>query len=612
MKLLKFYFSSLLLLILVTVDSQNCYWQQHVDYTIHVTLDASKHTMAGVEDLVYTNNSPDTLNEVYYHLYFNAFQPNSEMDVRSRTIADPDSRVMDRISKLEPNEWGDYRIRDIAQDKSMVKDFSVNGTILKVTLNKPILPGKTTRLVMNYECQVPVQIRRTGRYNKEGVAYSMSQWYPKLAEYDRNGWATDPYVGREFYGVWGKFNVFLTVPDSFKIAGTGTLVPQTGRSKDRTATPAGFTTHHFVADNVHDFMWAADPHYTIDRISAGPGLDLVFAYKDKPEVAKTWKALQPIMKEAINYASERFGIYPYSQYSFIQGGDGGMEYPMATLVMGELSLNSLVSVCVHEMMHSWYQGVLGFNESLYAWMDEGFTSYAEELVKEHLRSRGLYPGKVSANPFERDASSLINFTLSGKAEPLSTHADHFTTNAAYSVASYVKGELFLSQLGYVIGEEVLRSGLLKFYNTWKFKHPTGQDLINLMERQSGMELDWYYQYMINTTMLPDYSVEKVEDDAAGAKIYLGKKTQMPMPVDITVELKNGTKLFYTIPIDLMREAKKVDVGMPGLKSLEAWNWTNPDYSFRLDVRFADIHSVTIDPSNRMLDSDKKNNKWVSE
>lgn len=131
-----------------------------------------------------------------------------------------------------------------------------------------------------------------------------------------------------------------------------------------------------------------------------------------------------------------------------------MEYPMSTLIMGELSLPGLVSVSVHEMMHSWYQGVLGFNESLYAWMDEGFTSYAEELVKEHLRSLKMFPGSVSENPFLKDGQGLINFTKSGKAEPLSIHADHFTTNAAYSVASYVKGALFLSQLGYVVGENV--------------------------------------------------------------------------------------------------------------------------------------------------------------
>lgn len=259
---------------------------------------------------------------MFYHLYFNAFQPNSQMDVRSRTITDPDGRVMDRISQLKPHEQGEYKIRGVVQDKDKVKGVTVDGTILKVTLNKPIYPGEKTRLIMDYECQVPVQIRRTGRYNKEGVAYSMSQWYPKMAEYDRNGWATDPYVGREFYGVWGRFEVFLTVPDSFKIAGTGTPVSDTKSRKEKASVPSEYTMHHYVAENVHDFMWAADPHYRIDRITAAPGLDLVFAYKDNPKVAETWKALQPIMKEAINYASERFGKYPYSRFSFIQGGDG--------------------------------------------------------------------------------------------------------------------------------------------------------------------------------------------------------------------------------------------------------------------------------------------------
>jgi hypothetical protein len=187
-----------------TVSAQNDYWQQHAEYNIAVTLDAAKHTLSGNEIVAYTNNSPDTLNQVFYHLYFNAFQPNSGMDVRSRTIADPDSRVLDRINKLKPDEIGKYDIKSITCNGVPVKNSTIQGTILSVELNKGILPGETVRFSMDYSCQIPVQIRRTGRYNKENVAYSMSQWYPKMAEYDRNGWATDPYIGREFYGVWGQ------------------------------------------------------------------------------------------------------------------------------------------------------------------------------------------------------------------------------------------------------------------------------------------------------------------------------------------------------------------------------------------------------------------------
>lgn len=605
-----------LLSLLFSADAQNGYWQQKADYTIRVTLDPETHKMTGSQELIYTNNSPDTLRKVYYHLYFNAFQPNSEMDIRSRTIPDPDSRVGSRISKLNAKEVGEYFIKTINQNGHPIKDFTVNETILTVNLAQPLLPGKKAKLTMEYECQVPVQIRRTGRYNKEGVAYSMAQWYPKMVEYDKMGWSTNPYVGREFYGVWGSFDVYLTLPDSFKVAGTGAIVssistPFVKEGSKGTFTKEKYTTYNMKADRVHDFVWAADPDYQIDQVKAGPGLDLIFAYKKDMKSVENWKTLQPIMKEAINYASQRFGTYPYPQFSFIQGGDGGMEYPMATLVMGDQSLTGLISVCVHEMMHSWYQGVLGFNESLYAWMDEGFTSYAEELVKEHLRSKKMYPGEVSENPFEQDAKNFINFTKSGRAEPLSTHADHFTTNAAYSVASYVKGCLFLSQLGYVIGEDNLQKGLLKFYNTWKFRHPDGQDFINLMERQSDMELDWYYQYMINTNMLPDYSIDTVFATGPKTSVVLGKNAQMPMPVDLVIEMKNGSKSYFTIPVDLMRQPKRSDHNMPGLKAWPAWNWTNPYYDYTFDLNLSEVRSIRIDPSKRMLDSNPENNVWLN-
>ncbi|MBK6372994.1 MAG: M1 family metallopeptidase [Saprospiraceae bacterium] len=596
--------------------SQPGYWQQKAEYTIRVTLDPKVHKMIGTEELIYTNNSPDTLHQVFYHLYFNAFQPNSEMDVRSRTIADPDSRVGTRISKLKPNEIGEYFIKTIQQNGKQIKSFKVNGTILTVNLVQPILPGKKVTLSMAYECQVPVQIRRTGRYNKENIAYSMAQWYPKMAEYDKFGWATDPYVGREFYGVWGTYNVFLTVPDSFKIAGTGIQVsslstPFVKDDAKASAAKEKYTTYNFKAENVHDFVWAADPHYKIDRITAAPGLDLVFAYKEDMKSAANWKTLQPIMKEAILFASQRFGQYPYKQYSFIQGGDGGMEYPMATLVMGDQNLTGLISVCVHEMMHSWYQGVLGFNESLYPWMDEGFTSYAEEIVKEHLKSKKMYPGETSANPFEQDASRFISFTKAGRAEPLSTHADHYTTNAAYGVASYVKGCLFLSQLGYVVGEDKLAASLLQFYNTWKFKHPVGTDLMNIIEKNTNIELGWYYQYMVNTNDLPDYSIDTVYGSGVRTSIVLGKRAQMPMPIDLCFEMKNGTKVFYTIAVDLMREPKKSDRDMPKLKALPSWNWTNPNYECTLDIPMNDIFSIKIDPTKRMLDSDATSNEWMN-
>lgn len=606
----------LLLFTLYATEGQNGYWQQHVNYTIRVTLDPNDHMMHGTQQLVYTNNSPDTLHDVYYHLYYNAFQPGSSMDIRSLTIADPDSRVRDRISKLQSDEIGEYFIKSIRQDGKMVKRFIVNETIMAVTLHKPLLPGKKITLDMDYECQIPVQIRRTGRYNRENIAYSMAQWYPRLVAYDINGWATNPYIGREFYGNFGEFDVYLTVPDSFKVAATGNLISsistqvmmrnQQGNTK---FSHHQYTTYRYKAENVHDFVWAADPDYTIEEYPVSTDLKLYFVYQKNAKTQENWKTLQPIMAEAIKYASERFGPYPYSHYTFIQGGDGGMEYPMATLIMGEQSLTGLISVSIHELMHSWYQGVLGIDESLYHWMDEGFTSYAEELVKNHLRKLKMYPGEHSDNPFLPDARRLISFTASGMAEIPALHADHFKTNSAYGVASYVKGALFLSQLAYVVGEEQLQKILWQFYDLWKFKHPTPDNFMQVAEKVSGMELDWYHRYMIHTNDLPDYAIDTVFGAGSKTGVILGRRGDMPMPVDVVVETKAGVTHNYTIPLDLMRAAKKSDSKEKEFLSLPQWHWVKRFYDFTLDIPYKDIKSIQIDPMQRMLDTNISNNKW---
>ena len=198
------------------------YWQQHVDYQMDIDMDVNNYQYKGKQKLVYTNNSPDVLNKVFYHLYFNAFQPGSEMDVRSRTIADPDPRVGDRISKLKPNEIGYIKVNTLKQN-GMALNYNTVGTVLEVDLATPIQPGESVTFNMDFDAQVPIQIRRSGRNNKEGVALSMTQWYPKLAEYDFEGWHADPYIGREFHSVWGDFDLKLTIDKNYVVGGTGYL-----------------------------------------------------------------------------------------------------------------------------------------------------------------------------------------------------------------------------------------------------------------------------------------------------------------------------------------------------------------------------------------------------
>ena len=252
------------------------------------------------------------------------------MDVRSRTIVDPDRRVGDRISKLSQSEMGIQQVLSLKQNNSEL-DFNIEGTILNVNLNEPIFPGDTVQFDMQFKTQVPLQIRRSGRMNKEGIDYSMSQWYPKLCEYDKDGWHANPYVGREFYGIWGSFDVRIHMDANYTIAATGILQnpDEIGHGySDVILSPTNKLIWHFKAENVHDFVWAADPDYTHEIVinENGPNFHLFY---QKGKKTKHWEDLGKYMIKTFKYADDHFGKYPYPHYSIIQGGDGGMEYPMA-------------------------------------------------------------------------------------------------------------------------------------------------------------------------------------------------------------------------------------------------------------------------------------------
>lgn len=573
------------------------YWQQHVDYTMDIDMDVNKYQYKGKQKLVYTNNSPDELTKVFYHLYFNAFQPGSQMDVRSLNIADPDGRVKDRISKLKPNEIGYIKVNTLQQNGTAVT-FETVGTILEVTLNKPIKSGERVTFNMDFDAQVPVQIRRSGRNSSEGIALSMAQWYPKMAEYDFQGWQTPPYIAREFQGVWGNFDVTLHIDKSFVVGGTGYLQnPQEigqgyeDKSKELKLPKGDKLTWHFKAPRVHDFMWAADPAYIHDIFKMDNGIDLHFYYKKTldEKYLEYWKELQPKTAELMKYYSEHVGQYPYKQYSVMQGGDGGMEYAMSTLITGQRSYGSLFGVTAHEMAHTWFQFLLASNESLHPWMDEGFTSYISNKAANEILKEG------KENPHEGSYRGYKNIVAKGYEESLATHADRYDTNWAYSTASYSKGNIFLSQLEYVIGKENVAKGIKKYFIDFSFKHPTPNDIKRSMEKVSGIDLGWYLNEWTQTTHTIDYGIKSVE----GSEITLERIGQMPMPIDVEVTYTDDTKQSYNIPLEMMRGSKPTTATL-----LKDWGWAYPTYSFKAAKT---VKSVAIDTSKLMADVNDGNN-----
>ncbi|WBX76572.1 M1 family metallopeptidase [Tenacibaculum ovolyticum] len=581
--------------------SQN-YWQQHVDYTMDIDMNVKTYQYKGIQKLVYTNNSPDVLNKVFYHLYFNAFQPNSQMDIRSRNIKDPDKRVGDRISKLSPSEIGFIKVGSLKQNGSAVKHETV-GTILEVTLNEAIQPGESVTFDMVFDAQVPKQIRRSGRNNKEGVALSMAQWYPKMAEYDFEGWHTPPYLGREFHGVWGNFNVTLHIDKNYVVGGSGYVQnPQeVGHGyEDKTAAlniPAGKKlTWKFKAPNVHDFTWAADPEYIHDTFKMDNGIDLHFLYKNTLSdfYKENWKKLQPKTAELMTYFSKHIGQYPYKQYSVIQGGDGGMEYAMCTLITGKRKFGSLFGVTAHELAHTWFQFLLATNESKHSWMDEGFTTYISNKAENEIS------GRNKENPHSGSYRGYNYVVTSKLEEPLSTHADRFHTNTAYSIASYSKGNIFLSQLEYIIGKENVAKTLEKYFTDFSFKHPAPNDIKRTAEKVSGIHLDWYLNEWTQTTHTIDYGVKSVN----GKEVTLERIGQMPMPIDVTVVYTDGSKESFNIPLRMMRGEKPTKA-----TTIEDWTFAHPTYTFTTSKT---VKSVEIDPSKLMADINQTNNSFTQE
>ncbi len=632
----------------VFIFAQPDRWQQRIKYSINVNMDVLSNQFGGTEKMEYTNNSPDTLNKLFLHLYWNAFQPNSSMDVRSKELGrlqignpkknndgyDWDQRVKDRIGKLQPKEIGYQHVKSLkigGKEQKLIE----HETILEVLLDKPVLPKSKTIIDIAFEAQVPVQVRRSGRDNAEGIRYSMSQWYPKMVEYDYQGWNANPYIAREFYGVWGDYDVKITIDKDYMVAATGILQNPNNIGMGY-QTPGlkparnnnKIVTWNFIGSNIHDFVWAADPGYAHLSKEVRKDLTLHVFYKATTATNDSaWNNVLWAAEKALPFMEKKFGKYPYPQYSFIQGGDGGMEYAMATLVK-----SSGLGTAFHEWMHSWYQQMLGTNESLFAWMDEGFTTYAENEVMDYYNKNW-----AEQSPFQslltkagerkrRDSIAALNklptsqwedyvgyFNLakSPYEEPMTTHADHFNTNYAYGNAAYSKGAVFLSQLGYIVGDKTRDKILLEYYNQWRFKHPNANDFVRVAEKVSGMALQWYKEYWVYGTKTIDYALGGINTDTLTGKTLLTIKRvgKMPMPVEVLVTYKDGSKELHYIPLSLMYGAKPEEDAVPRTVHAE-WRWTHPEYTFETNRKVGEIKSIEIDPTQRMADVNRNNNKVV--
>ncbi len=579
------------------------YWQQRVEYQIDIRLDDQTHAVQGRAKIKYINHSPDTLQRVFFHLYWNAFQPKSAYAKWVNQVQDP--YVNTKLLELKPDEIGRQDIFTVQQNGIAI-GYKVNETIMEVTLSRPLLPGDFDVFDVAWQGQVPVIIKRGGRNSSAGVAYTFTQWYPKICAYDRKGWHADPYIGREFYGEFGSFKVDITLPKKYVVAATGVLQNAAnigyGYENEGVAVKPNYglvNVWKFTADNVHDFAWSADPEYKHEKVQVRDDLTLHFFYQPGTESDPSMQYLKQYAAETLPLIEANFGRYRYPQFSFVEGGEWAMEYPMMTLIEKVSPSDDLRGTAVHEWMHNWYYGMLGNNENDEHWLDEGFASYAASVIL--AASNG-----ADAASLRRAALETVVRVGAQVTEPAALPANFYHSSDAYFFNAYAKGEAFLWQLRYIVGDEAFEKALLRYYAVWCFKHPTGDDFVRAVERASGMELDWFQACWLRTTKTIDYGVEKVAADGSTATVLTLKRLQeVPLPVEVLVKYKDGSSEWYYIPTDYQRGLKKMS---DKTVIQEPWSFAADTYDLRLNKSLTSIQAITIDPEQRTADVDRANNQ----
>ena len=512
---------------------------------------------------------------------------------------DINTRFDINLKELKSEEEGYLDVFNLKQDNTDVDSF-VSDTILEVTLANPLVPGQSSIFSMDFKGQVPITVRRAGRDSPMGVKFSMAQWYPKISEYDYEGWNTAPYTGREFHGVWGDFDVNIKIDKDYIVAASGYL-QKTDQLNPKLGVKSGNKRiWNFIAPRVHDFTWAADPDYIHDVYPGPNGVKLNFYYKNDPKIVENWRTLQPITAELMKFFNENIGTYPYKQYSVVQGGDGGMEYSMLTLINYGDEFVPLVSVTSHELAHAWFQGVLATNEMNHEWMDEGAASYFGNLAESFVLKTDFYRSIMGSY------GSYIRLANSGREMPQSTNANRYKFNRAYESTAYSKGFVFLSQLRYIIGNEAFKKTIKNYFNTYKFTHPLPNDFRRIAEQSSGILLNWYLTDWTQTTNKIDYAIHKVEKSNKKSIITLKRIGLMPMPLEVLVKLKDGTEEFYYIPITLMRGEKKKPDYAERWTQVEDWSWAYKNYILEIDHELESIQSININPTGLIADSNSLN------
>lgn len=509
--------------------AQDDYFQQEVDYKIEVELDTATHTLIGKVAITYTNNSTDDLDKIYFHLWPNAYS--SKFTPLAKQMIDAGSvdfhfareHEMGGISELDFKVDGEQAAFQINKEQVDI------GILL---LNKDLKPGSRIVITTPFTVRIPKSYSRMGRGEND---YQLTQWYPKPAVYDRDGWHPMSYLNMgEFYSEFGQYDVHITTPSDYIVASTGTLVSESLDGPKK--------IQHYSADSVHDFAWFVDRDFKVDRsvltLPSGKEVEVTTYYTAYQE--DLWSLSLDYAQRALTFFSEEVGEYPYPQYTVVQSplqAGGGMEYPMITVIDEVMDAQELDHVIAHEIGHSWFYGILASNERMHPWMDEGMTTYFDhKYIYKYYQDdhfSNMLPGFIAS---KMDYSMMQFghqfFNHQYLDEAVNVHSEKASMEN-YVLSAYVKAPLALKYLESYLGSAEMNKLFKGYYEMWKFKHPNPQDVQSYFTRNASKDIKWFFDHMINSNDKVDYKIKNAKQTDNGYTLSLHNATDVSIPILIS-------------------------------------------------------------------------------
>ncbi|MGM0582261.1 MAG: M1 family metallopeptidase [Bacteroidota bacterium] len=615
-----------LLILTTTLNAQKNYWQQEVNYEIEVKLNDKTHTLHAYEEIEYTNNSQDKLDFIWFHLWPNAYK-NNNTALAKQMITGGSSKF--HFAEEAQRGYIDS-LNFKANNQTLKWEYHPQHVdIAKVYLTKPLAPGEKIVISTPFKVKLPDSFSRLGHVGKQ---YQITQWYPKPAVYDEDGWHPMPYLNQgEFYSEFGSFEVSITLPETYIVGATGNLKTESElqfldslaktdkqklleeqssdsiESKDTNKAPTNrnFKTITYTQDNVHDFAWFADQTYEVLKGEIDlPNSDRtvkLYALFNKQNY-KVWQDIIQYMQDATFYYSKWIGDYPYDVVTVVDGAlsaGAGMEYPTIT-VLGAGTPFGLDQVTTHEIGHNWFYGILGSNERKNPWMDEGInslyenryieTKYPEQKlismmgIEEDKGIGGWFARTTRLNDLEYGKLSELAYLVNARRnldQPINLAADEFTS-MNYGTIVYMKSAMALKHLMKYLGKDEFDRIMNLYYEQWKFKHPKPEDFKAIFEKETEKDLSWFFDDLLESTKKVDYKISKIKNTEKGYKINLKNKGDIASPVPVIALAGQDTVINH------------IEEGFTGKK----------------EIKFPDntIDKVIIDPEHYTLDLYRKDNQ----